>query len=99
LKGIVEAVRLAMQRDFGLRPPAKARHVPGALADGARTLEVLLEGFGLASSRLRQWSELNLSASCDIGPARRDLGYAPQVELREGMRRQVAWMLEQGLYL
>lgn len=99
LARIVEAIRLAMQRDFGLRPPARARHIPGALADAARTLEVLLEAFGLASDRLRHWSELNLSAHCDIGPARRDLGYEPQVELREGMRRQVAWMLEQGLYL
>ena len=99
LARIVEAIRLAMQRDFGLRPPPRARHVPGALADGARTLEVLLEAFGLASARLRHWSELNLSGYCDIRPTRRDLGYEPLVDLREGMRRQVAWMLEQGLYL
>ena len=65
----------------------------------ARTLEVLLEAFGLASARLRHWSELNLSGYCDIRPTRRDLGYEPLVDLREGMRRQVAWMLEQGLYL
>ncbi len=99
LARIVEVIRAAMLRDFGLRPPAKVRHVPGAVADGARMLAVLLERFGLASNRLRQWSELNLSAHCDIRPARRDLGYEPLVDLREGMRRQVAWMLEQGLYL
>lgn len=99
LRRIVEAIRTAMLRDFGLRPPTKARQVPGALADAARTLAVILEALGLTSGRLRHWSELNLSGYCDIGPARRDLGYEPRVELREGMRRQVAWMLEQGLYL
>ena len=34
----------------------------------------------------------------DIGPARRLLGYAPAVSLDEGIRRLVAWVLEQPVH-
>lgn len=33
---------------------------------------------------------------CDIEPARRDLGYEPQVLLDEGVRRSVAWYRQEG---
>lgn len=31
---------------------------------------------------------------CDIDPARRELGYQPQVKLQEGVRRSIAWYKE-----
>ena len=31
---------------------------------------------------------------CDIEPARRELGYQPQVKLQEGVRRSIAWYKE-----
>lgn len=33
---------------------------------------------------------------CDIEPARRELGYEPQVDLREGVRRSIKWYRENG---
>ena len=33
---------------------------------------------------------------CDIEPARRDLGYEPQVLLDEGVRRSVQWYKQEG---
>lgn len=37
------------------------------------------------------------SRAFDIGRARRELGYDPAVDLREGVRRTIAWYREQGL--
>ena len=31
---------------------------------------------------------------CDIEPARRELGYEPQVKLEEGVKRIIAWYKE-----
>jgi nucleoside-diphosphate-sugar epimerase len=31
---------------------------------------------------------------CDIEPARRELGYEPQVKLEEGVRRSIKWYKE-----
>ena len=42
---------------------------------------------------------MDKTIACDIGAPRRDLGYDPQVELYEGMRRSIRWCLEQGLEL
>jgi nucleoside-diphosphate-sugar epimerase len=37
------------------------------------------------------------SRAFDIGKARRELGYAPKVSTREGVRRTAAWYAQQGL--
>ncbi|MBR6867701.1 MAG: NAD(P)-dependent oxidoreductase [Prevotella sp.] len=33
---------------------------------------------------------------CDIEPARRELGYEPQIDLKEGVRRSIKWYKENG---
>jgi nucleoside-diphosphate-sugar epimerase len=42
---------------------------------------------------------MNLTIACSIERAERELGYRPLVDLREGMRRSVAWCLENGIAL
>jgi nucleoside-diphosphate-sugar epimerase len=39
---------------------------------------------------------MNLTIACTIARAKRELGYQPLVDLREGMRRSVAWLLDHG---
>jgi nucleoside-diphosphate-sugar epimerase len=43
--------------------------------------------------------EMDKNIACDIGVARVELGYEPDVELYEGMRRSVRWCLDEGLEL
>ena len=39
---------------------------------------------------------MNKTIACTVDKARDELGYRPGVELREGMRRSIAWCLENG---
>lgn len=94
---IVATVRQVLADDFGiacsrreLRLPALLGHLAG-LADGA------LQALGLYQQQVHVLGEMGHSIACSIDKARRELGYAPAVSLRDGMRASVAWCLEQGL--
>jgi nucleoside-diphosphate-sugar epimerase len=43
--------------------------------------------------------ELATTIACDVAVARTELGYEPDVDLEEGMRRSIRWCVEQGLDL
>jgi nucleoside-diphosphate-sugar epimerase len=49
--------------------------------------------------QLHVLGELATTIACDISVARAELGYAPDVELEDGMRRSIRWCVEQGLEL
>jgi len=57
----------------------------------------LLQSVGLYHQKFHVLSEMNMTIACDITRAKEELGYRPLVELREGMRRSIAWCLDQGL--
>jgi len=40
--------------------------------------------------------ELKDTIACDVSRARKELGYAPEVSLYDGMRASVRWCLERG---
>jgi nucleoside-diphosphate-sugar epimerase len=54
---------------------------------------------GLYHQKIHVLSEMNKTIACSIDKARRELGYAPVVELEEGMRRSLAWCLAEGIRL
>jgi nucleoside-diphosphate-sugar epimerase len=37
---------------------------------------------------------MNKTIACSIGKAQEELGYNPTVDLEEGMRRSIQWVLE-----
>jgi nucleoside-diphosphate-sugar epimerase len=39
---------------------------------------------------------MNRTIACSIEKAERELGYDPKVDLEEGMRRSIRWMLNHG---
>ena len=51
---------------------------------------------GLYNQKIHVLSEMNKTIACSVEKARGELGYRPGVELREGMRRSIAWCLENG---
>jgi nucleoside-diphosphate-sugar epimerase len=96
MKEIVDTVRDVLRDDFGMTVKPKTLQVPGVVADVARLGDRMLQKAGLYSQELHVLSEMNLTIACTIERAKRELGYKPLTNLREGMRRSVAWVLDHG---
>jgi nucleoside-diphosphate-sugar epimerase len=96
---IIDTVRAVLRDDFGMTVKPTTVHVPGLIADIARLADWTLQSAGLYNQEIHVLSEMNLTIACSIERAERELGYRPLVDLREGMRRSVAWCLENGVPL
>jgi nucleoside-diphosphate-sugar epimerase len=76
--------------------PARFIRLPaftGSLAYGA---DRLLEAAGLYSGPVHLLGESNWHVAISSAKAKRELGYAPQRSLQEGMREAVAWCVRTG---
>jgi nucleoside-diphosphate-sugar epimerase len=81
------------------RSPVESQsvHLPGIISDSARLGDWLLQKAGFYNQEIHVLSEMYLTTACSIERAQRELGYKPLVDLREGMRRSVAWCLERAI--
>jgi nucleoside-diphosphate-sugar epimerase len=59
-------------------------------------VDKMLQSLGLYHQKIHVLSEMDKTIACTIDKAERELGYAPKVDLEEGMRRSVSWMLANG---
>jgi nucleoside-diphosphate-sugar epimerase len=96
---IVDTVETLMETEFGL-PVAHGRfRLPSLAGDVARLSDMLLQKVGLYQQKIHVLSEMNRTIACSIEKAQRELGYVPAVDLKEGMRRSLAWCAAQGIVL
>jgi len=94
---IIDTVRDVLRDDFGMAVKRTTIRAPALIPDLARLADWGLQKAGLYHQEIHVLSEMNLTIACSIERAERELGYRPLVELREGMRRSVAWCLERGV--
>ena len=78
--------------DVRIRP----RYLPTVASDVARLVDSLLQMAGLYQQEIHVAGELAASIAVSIDAARQDLGYDPEVELEEGMRRSIDWCRAHG---
>lgn len=93
---IIDTIEQVLESDFSIKVSHRRVRVPGLLADIAVIADRALQSAGAYVTPVHVLGEMNKTIACSIDRARHELGYAPTVALREGMRRSVAWMLANG---
>ncbi len=96
LSEIVSTVRQAL-RDEGFAVSARQIRLPAVAGRVAERADRLLQARGIYSQQVHVLGELDKTIACDISAAEEALGYAPGVELLEGMRRAIRWCVERGI--
>ncbi len=96
---IIDTVERLMEQEFGLKVAHKRLKLPYIAGDIAQLCNSLIQSIGMYQQKIHVLSEMNKTIACSIARAERELGYNPQIELEEGMRRSLAWCIEQGIAL
>ena len=95
---IVATVGRALTAEGFEVKPNRVR-LPAIAASVAEHGDAFLQARGRYNQQLHVLGEMAKNIACDITAARDELGYEPDVELEEGMRRSIRWCIEQGLEL
>ena len=75
----------------------RPRYLPRIGSDVARFADSILQMSGLYNQEIHVAGELAASIAVSIEAAQKDLGYDPEIDLEEGMRRSIAWCREHGV--
>jgi len=94
---IVDTIERVLRDDFHMDVKGTRLRLPSIVSEVAWAGDGLLQAAGLYVQKLHVLSEMNKNIACDIGKARRELGYDPKVGLEEGMRRSIQWCLDNGI--
>jgi nucleoside-diphosphate-sugar epimerase len=92
---ILDAIRTALVEE-GLNVTRQRIRLPGLVADVAERVDRWIEKRGVYVQKLHVLGEMNKTIACSIDRAQRELGYRPEIELAEGMRRSVRWCIDRG---
>ena len=98
LREIVATVRQALEEE-GLPVSGRGLRLPALAGTVAAGLDGALQAQGRYVQPLHVLGELKDTIACDIGKARRELGWEPATELLGGMRTSIRWCLDRGMQL
>lgn len=93
---IVDTVEDLLETEFGMQVDHGRMKLPGVASEVALAVDAAVQATGLYQQKVHVLSEMNKTIACSVEKARTELGYAPGVELREGMRRSIEWCLANG---
>jgi nucleoside-diphosphate-sugar epimerase len=83
--------------EFGYPCAKHQTSVPSAVAALARVADAALQKAGLYNSKVHVLGEMSRTIACAVDTARSELGYEPEVNLEEGVRRSLHWCAEHGI--
>lgn len=73
------------------------RFLPNFSSEVFLLADKVFQSLGMYQTEIHVAGEMNKDIACSIEKARRELGYNPQIDLREGMRRSIEWCRKVGL--
>jgi nucleoside-diphosphate-sugar epimerase len=94
---IIDTVERLIETEFGRTCAHKRLRLPGFASSIAFAADSLLQTLGVYHQKIHVLSEMNKTIACSIAKAEKELGYAPAVELEEGMRRSLQWCVARGM--
>jgi nucleoside-diphosphate-sugar epimerase len=97
MRKVIDTIENVLEKDFGMQVAHKRMRLPAFAGDVAYWVDGAIQATGLYHQKIHVLSEMNKNIACSIEKARRELGYEPKIALREGMRRSIAWCLDQGM--
>jgi nucleoside-diphosphate-sugar epimerase len=95
---IVTTVERVLDEE-GYRTSGRRVRAPALVGRVAERVDRLLQSRDVYHQSIHVLGEMDKTIACDISATVDLLGYRPQVELAEGMRRSVRWCADQGIDL
>lgn len=96
---ILDTIEQLLESEFHMQVAHKRMRLPDLASSIAFCIDGCLQGMGVYYQKMHVFSELNKTIACSTAKAERELGYDPQISLKEGMRRSIQWVLDQGVKL
>lgn len=96
---IVDTVERLLEEEFKITVSHKRVRLPGIVSELAMWVDAGVQSLGLYNQKIHVLSEMNKTIACSIAKAENELGYDPKVDLQEGMRRSLAWCIEQNIQI
>jgi nucleoside-diphosphate-sugar epimerase len=93
---IIDTIERVLENDFGVKIAHGRMRLPGLASQVAWLMDWMLQGMGIYQQKIHVLSEMNKTIACSIAKAEKELGYDPKVDLEEGMRRSIQWMIARG---
>jgi nucleoside-diphosphate-sugar epimerase len=90
---IVNTIESVLEFDFSIICAHKRIRLPWFLSEVGWVTDKVLQTLGVYHQKIHVLSEMNKNIACSIDLAKSELGYRPQIGLRQGMFNSVKWVL------
>ena len=91
---VISTVERILAADFQQTCKGGRMRLPSVAGRVAWLADKAMQGVGLYNQEIHVLSELGQTIACSVAKARRELGYRPTVDLEEGMRRSLRWLVD-----
>lgn len=94
---ILDTVERLLENEFRIPCAHRRLRLPGLASHVAWLFDKSLQALGLYNQKIHVLSEMNKTIACSVEKAKKELEYRPEVALEEGMKRSIAWCIDEGL--